>query len=84
MEKSTTNLTREEIGVILRRHRGSMAAIADSLYPPIRQTGVSLWLTGKTTSARIAEAAERKARELLDLEKQQQQATSGAGKKNVA
>lgn len=43
-----------------------MSQIADSL--GIRQTGVGLWIAGRTESARIAEAAQQKARELLKLE----------------
>lgn len=62
-------LTREQISELLRRHKGSIAQVADSL--EIRSTGVSLWLDGKSTSARIAVAAEAKAHELLKLEQKQ-------------
>lgn len=68
------SLTREEIGVILRRHRGSIITVADRL--GIRGTAMQLWLKGHMTSARIAKAAEQMARELLALEQQEQ--TAGA------
>lgn len=66
---NSSKISREEISDILRRHKGSIVQVADSL--GIRGTGVSLWLDGKTTSARIAEAAEKKARELLKLERKE-------------
>ena len=63
----TPPLTREQIGQILRRHKGSQIAIADAL--GIRGSSVNTWLQGKSTSARIAEAAQKKALELLEVEK---------------
>lgn len=67
---SPAPLKREEIAVILRRHRGSQQQIADEL--GIRGPNVNQWLDGRSTSARIAEAAQRKARALLELERQAQ------------
>lgn len=48
-----------------KRHVGVIAEIARSLDPPVSGTAVTLWLKGKTTSARIAAAAQAKAAELL-------------------
>ena len=72
MPQTTPSLEREEIIRVLRRHRGSQRQIADSLN--IRESGVAQWLKGRTTSARIAKAAEKKARELLSLEVKERQA----------
>jgi predicted transcriptional regulator len=67
MDSLVPPLTREQIGRILRRHKGSQIAIADAL--GIRGSSVNTWLQGKSTSARIAEAAQKKAIELLEVEK---------------
>jgi len=64
------------MGEVLRRHKGSLTAIADSI--GIRQSGVSQWIAGRTTSARIFEAAEVKVRQLLELEKQQEAAKASS------
>ena len=71
-----TTLDHAEIVVILRRHRGSLREIASGL--GIRQSGVSQWLAGRSTSRRISAAAERTARKLLEVEKQQQQQQQAA------
>lgn len=61
-------LTLEDINDVLHRHRGSITRVAESLTPPITHNAVTLWLQGKTVSARIAEAAQAKASELLQQE----------------
>lgn len=59
-----TNPTRAEIRKLFRANPGSVVAVARSL--GITHVTVSLWLKGKTTSARVEEAARKKALELMD------------------
>ncbi|CAB4131141.1 DNA binding HTH domain, Fis-type [uncultured Caudovirales phage] len=59
-------LEREEIKAVLRRYRGSMSGIARGL--GIDPVNVSQWLKGRCISARVAEACERTALHLLNLE----------------
>lgn len=75
-------MTPQQIGAILRRHKGSQTQIADSL--GLRASTVNTWLTGKTTSARIAEAAQVKARELLTIEKATAETLPRIGSINVS
>lgn len=65
MNKSTP-LRRTEIAKVLRRHEGASSEIARSL--GIRPQNVYKWAKGQTVSARIAEAAQTKALELLATE----------------
>lgn len=65
---ATQTLRRTEIRKILRRHKGSIQRIADSLQ--VSHSAVSIWLAGKTTSARVAAAAERMALELVAGERE--------------
>ncbi len=58
--------TRVQVRDVLRRHKGSVVAIARHLN--ITHVTVSLWLAGKVTSARVATAAEALALQLLDGE----------------
>lgn len=62
-------LRRVEIREILKRHVGSIGELAGHLR--ITSQSVSMWLRGKGTSQRIADAAEKKALELLQTEKQE-------------
>ena len=62
----TSAMTHEEVVSILRRNRGAMAQLADSL--GLRQATVSEWTKDPKTSARVDEAARVKARELLKAE----------------
>lgn len=55
--------SRPEIRKIFKRNFGAAMAVAKAL--DISHVSVSLWLKGKTTSARVAEACEAKALELL-------------------
>jgi IS30 family transposase len=66
-------LRRTQIREILKRHVGSIARIAEQL--GVTSNTVSLALRGKITSKRVMEAAEAKARELLQLEQTQEQPT---------
>lgn len=59
-------LTRKQIREIFERNRGAQIEVARDL--GIAHVNVSKWLRGKQTSARIAEAAHRKALQLLDQE----------------
>ena len=76
MSANHSTLSREEIRAIFRRHVGSQLEIARELN--IRAGGVTSWLKNQMSSARIAEAAERKARKLLELEKRQAAGSSSA------
>ena len=51
---------------MLRRHRGTCASIARDL--GVNPVTISKWLAGQAVSARIAEAVEAKAQELLARE----------------
>jgi DNA transposition AAA+ family ATPase len=62
-------LTREEIGAVLRRHRGSMTQIAKDL--GIDAVNISQYLMGLSRSKRVAAASEAKAAELLAVEAQE-------------
>jgi hypothetical protein len=48
----------------LRRHHGTIAALARSLDPPVTAAAIHRWLAGKMVSPRIREAAEWWAAEL--------------------
>lgn len=63
------SLTRVQVREVLRRHRGSILEIAADL--GITHVTISQWLKGKTTSRRVAEAATKKALDLLASEKKQ-------------
>lgn len=67
MDRPPASLTRIEIRKIFRRHRGSANFIANQL--GVTAATISLWLKGKTTSQRIADAACAKALELLERER---------------
>jgi hypothetical protein len=60
-------MTREQIGHILRRHKGSQADVARKARVT-RQT-VNGWLAGRVTSANIAKCAELMASECLEIDK---------------
>lgn len=60
-------LRRVEIREILRRHEGSIGAVAREL--GITISSVSMWLYGRSKSSRVAAAAERRALALLEEEK---------------
>lgn len=60
-------LKRTEVREILKRHPGSISTIADEL--GVTTTTVSMWLRGKTTSARIETACHKRAHEFLQQEK---------------
>lgn len=60
-------LKRTDIRKVLQRHTGSISQVARDL--GISHVSVSLWLKGRSTSARIADAANSKALQLLDKEK---------------
>lgn len=64
--KPTPRLTRVEIRKTLKRHRGSVVSLAAEL--SIKPQTVSIWLKGRMTSKRIADAAQAKAISLLELE----------------
>ena len=66
---SESTLTRVQVREVLRRHRGAIKEVADEL--GIKHPTVHQWLKGKTTSARVAEAATRKALHLLEKEQRQ-------------
>jgi len=59
-------LRRTEVRAALRRHRGSIKAIAGDLDVTI--TSVVQWLGGRMTSGRIERACQAKALELLKEE----------------
>lgn len=63
MPTTDATLTRKQIKDIFQRHRGTAAALAREL--DISPVTVTLWLRGKVVSARIAEAAQIRAAELL-------------------
>jgi len=67
MSTTQATLRRVEIRSVLRRHKGSQAEVARNAN--VSRVSVNKWLKGLTTSANIAEAAEKKALELLDMEK---------------
>lgn len=60
-------MTRTQIGAILKRHWGTKAEIAAAA--GVTKQTVTSWLSGKTTSAKIARCAEAKALECLAIEK---------------
>jgi len=63
---NTSGMRRTEIRRVLDRHRGSKIGIARTL--GVSHSAVSVWLRGRTTSARIAAEAEKVARELVEAE----------------
>jgi predicted transcriptional regulator len=63
-----TKLRRVQIREILRRHEGSIGAVAKELEISIQM--VSQWLAGRSKSKRVAEAAERRALALLEEERE--------------
>jgi len=67
-----TKLRRVQIREILRRHEGSIGAVATDLGITIQT--VSKWLAGQTTSKRVSEAAERRALALLEQERESEKA----------
>lgn len=60
-------MRRTEIRKVFRRHKGSVSRLAEQL--GVTHSAVSIWLAGRSKSARIAAAAEQRALELLDAEK---------------
>jgi DNA-binding transcriptional regulator YiaG len=67
-ETTAIKLRRTQIREILRRHEGSIGAVAKDLGITIQT--VSKWLAGGTKSKRVAEAAERRALALLEEERE--------------
>jgi hypothetical protein len=67
-ENATPGMRRTEIRAVLSRHKGAKTKLAKSL--EVSLTAVTLWLGGKTTSAKIAAAAERMALELVAGERE--------------
>ena len=65
--KQAESLTKDEILKVLYRHKGSFTRIADLL--GIRQAGVSAWVSGRATSARVEAAAGAMAMKLLEQER---------------
>lgn len=61
-QTSSATLTRKQIKDIFRANKGSVTQLADEL--GITHPGVSMWLRGKSKSARIAKAAFKMASEL--------------------
>lgn len=66
-QTATPGMRRTEIRKVFRRHKGAVARLAEQL--GVTHSAVSIWLSGRSKSARIAAAAERRALELLDAEK---------------
>lgn len=66
---TATPLRRREIRKVLQRHRGEMIRLAQAL--SVNRITVSNVLAGRMTSARILNAAEARAHELLELETQE-------------
>ena len=60
-------LRRTEVRAALRRHRGSIKAIAENL--DVTVTSVVQWLNGRMTSRNIERACHERAAELLKMEK---------------
>ena len=56
-------LSREEISKVFGRHYGVKMRLASEL--AVTPSAITLWLNGSSNSIRIAEAAERAAREIL-------------------
>lgn len=56
-------LSRGELRRLFKRHHGSITALALEL--GVTQPMVSYWLRGRTKSARVAEAAQRRGLELM-------------------
>lgn len=69
MEKVDTTLRRVQIRDILRRHRGSIVAVAGEIGRS--HVSVTRWLDGKITSANVEAACRAKALELLAQEEQE-------------
>jgi transposase-like protein len=67
MQTDSTTLKRIEIKRVLKRHFGSVTELAKELQ--LKPQTISKWLKGTFDSARIAEAAQRKAIELMEREK---------------
>lgn len=63
LTKDSTTLKRHEIRGLFRKHHGAAAGLAREL--GITESMMSRWLKGKSDSARIEEAAQIRARELL-------------------
>lgn len=66
MATPDATLTRKQIKALFQRNRGTAAALARQL--EISPVTVTQWLGGKVVSARIAEAAQLRAAELLGKE----------------
>lgn len=66
-------MRRTEIRTVLRRHKGSVVQIARDL--GVSHASVSMFLAGRSKSARIAVAAEKLANELLTNEREAPMAT---------
>jgi hypothetical protein len=60
-------LRRVQVREILHRHRGSINEIAAAI--GTTSSAVGMWLGGRTKSKRVAEAATRKAKQLLEQER---------------
>jgi predicted transcriptional regulator len=63
---ATPGMRRTEIRTVLGRHRGSKSRIATEL--GVSQAAISVWLSGRSKSKRIADAAGKLAVELLTAE----------------
>jgi len=66
MKPDQTSFSRPQIRDLFRKHPGTVTELAREL--GITHPSVSLWLKGRGVSARIAEAAQRKALELSNKE----------------
>ncbi len=64
--KDSTTLKRHEIRSLFRKHHGAAASLAQEL--GVTASMVSRWLKGKTDSARVEEAAQKRAQEILKRE----------------
>lgn len=63
---TAATLTRKQIKEVFARNRGQVLRLAKEL--DLTHTGISLVLRGKSKSARVLKAAERRALELLEQE----------------
>lgn len=61
-------MRRVEIRTVLNRNKGSKQRLASEL--GISASAVSIWLSGRSKSARVAAAAEKLASELLSNERE--------------
>lgn len=67
MRDEQATLGRKQIRDLFRRHKGSVQRTAD--LAGVTHPVVSQWLRGKTTSANVAEKAQKVARELLERQR---------------